>query len=359
MPSLVLLLSLELPLCNELIQIDPIAKRKGSFLKAEAPGQKPTMHGKRFSSSFVSPRGLIGISSPSNKLNQDATRLFSTPSIDLFTGLEGGGFELGLLKDVLTAGATGGTGDIIAQFAAQRSDFEEGGAEGKIDFFDEPFELDTRRSLSYAVFAAVYTGGFQHFLFSILSESIPDPMVRVVINQGLIIPLCYYSLLVWAVPKLRAGSKAEERDLRGSIDLRTMIPRNWAFWVPLQFIQFNFIPMDLQVVYCSVCGLVWNIVLSFFTAGGVPREEGPVSQNARWQTSADADVKLSVGAVGRTTKKPEGLVGAFQAASSPRLADKRETSSSNQRARSWLRILNASGERVLEEERTKELRNGR
>lgn len=301
---------------------------------------------------------MIGISSTPNKLTRDATKVFSSQPLEMFNGLEGAGIGLGLLKDVLTAGVTGGTGDIIAQFAAQKSDSQEWDAEGKIDFFDEPFELDTRRSLSYASFAAVYTGGFQHLLFSNLSEAFPDPMVRVVINQGLVIPLCYYSLLVWAVPKLRARSQVEEKELRGNIDLRKMIPQNWAFWVPLQFIQFNFIPMDLQVVYCSFCGLVWNIALSFLTAGDVAREEGLVPETAVQQAGTVADIKFSVGAKGETTNQQDGFVGAFQAGS-PRLAGTREPTSSSERARSWLQILNASGEPGVAEETTKEVPNRR
>ena len=282
-----------------------------------------TIHSRQSTTAFVvAPRGMIDNSRTSNKkisqaqspsclLTQDGTRL--RPYEHQPLGMMLGGMELealGFAKDVLTASVMGGAGDIIAQFAEQKK------ASSSMDgndlllpkeiaaasSADESFDLDLRRTLSYASFAAAYTGGFQHFLFAGLSETIADPLVRTGLNQGLIIPLCYYSLLVLFIPKLRARSQREEETLRSNIDVKKMIPRNWLFWVPLQWIQFTFIPMDLQVVYCSALGLVWNIILSLMTAGGaktepvVVTEKGvPVLQNANTMV-ADVKISLSNGA---------------------------------------------------------------
>jgi len=250
------------------------------------------------SSAFVAPRGLINPSnSKSNSaassvtLTPDGTRVGAHQPLEMMAG----DFEFeafGFAKDVLTAAVTGGSGDIIAQLAEKKkasmdksnsllpSEIAEAVAE-------EPFELDIRRTLSYATFAAGYTGGFQHFLFSNLQENIADPLVRTGLNQGLIIPLCYYSLLVWSIPKLRATSQDEEEQLRANIDVKKMIPRNWMFWVPLQFVQFTFIPTELQVAYCSVLGLVWNIMLSLMTAG--PSN----TQNVSEEVFADVKITLT------------------------------------------------------------------
>lgn len=244
----------------------------------------------RTSTAFVvAPRGLIGPASsrttaaPSSSITPDGTRfrVHHQDQQPLQHQMMGGGLEmevLGFAKDALTAAVMGGSGDIIAQFAEKkRADDSSLLQSNDLAAADEqPFELDVRRSLSYATFAAGYTGGFQHFLFSGLQETISDPLVRTGINQGLIIPLCYYSLLVWLVPKLRATSKREEETLRSSIDVKKMIPRNWLFWVPLQWIQFTFIPMEFQIMYCSVLGLIWNICLSLMTAGGA-KEEVPAA----------------------------------------------------------------------------------
>lgn len=205
------------------------------------------------------------------------------------TGLEN---EIaGLTKDVLTAAATCGTGDAIAQFAnSQKNDDE-----SVFGLDNKNFEFDMRRTLSYATFGAIYTGGFQHFLFAELQDTISDPIARLVLNQGLIIPLAYYPLLVWFVPLLRARSSIEKEELRSSIDVFSMIPKNWAFWFPLQFIQFNYIPSDLQVAYCALVGLLWNIILSLFTGGSQPQVEPAISMAALDEQEVEAALPPTVG----------------------------------------------------------------
>ena len=261
------------------------------------------------------------------------------------TGFEAEAF--GFVKDVITAGITGGTGDVIAQFAEkQKQDKENNSDDDGVSFFstdssdnNEPFELDIRRSLSYATFAAGYTGAFQHVLFANMQEAIADPVMKLAINQGLIIPLCYYTLLVWLVPKLRAKSQDEEDMLRGSINVLKMIPRNWAFWVPLQFIQFNFIPTEFQVIYCSCLGLIWNVCLSFLTAGKVTTEPPPLPETAM----VKSDVRITVASSNSDATRPVGLVPILQSAdrttSSPSFSN---DSSEGRGDAKWLRILNGS-----------------
>ena len=41
-----------------------------------------------------------------------------------------------------------------------------------------------------------------------------------------------------------------------------LMQRNLLFWIPVQYIQFSFIPEDLQIPFVSVAGLFWTIILS-------------------------------------------------------------------------------------------------
>lgn len=237
----------------------------------------------------ISPMGLKDTSS----VVQNGRRLRSQPAA-MMHGFEEEAF--GFAKDVITAAATGATGDLIAQFTEKQRkgdsslQFTVDDTDAAMESFD--FDFDLRRTASYATFAAGYTGAFQHVLFDNLHERIDDPIMRLAVNQGLVIPLVYYSLLVWLVPKLRARSQEEEAQLRGNINVMAMIPRNWAFWVPLQFIQFNYIPADFQVVYCSFLGLIWNVCLSFFTAGGQAKDI-PQPTAAELNIEPLADVSIS------------------------------------------------------------------
>ncbi|CAB9511716.1 Peroxisomal membrane protein 2 [Seminavis robusta] len=256
----------------------------------------PTGTVARQSSSSSIPENLHG------SLSQDGKRFRPEPlAMIMPTGFEGELF--GLLKDTLTAGATGGAGDVIAQLADKSRNNDE---DDKDFFFSEekePFDLDVRRTLSYATFAAGYTGAFQHVVFANLQETFSDPVIKLALNQGLIIPLCYYSLFVFLVPKLRARSAAEEETLRSSIDVFAMIPKNWLFWVPLQFIQFNYIPTEFQVIYCSFLGLIWNIILSFLTSGAKAKTEPPPLPETALITAGSEAIE-----------QPAGFGGIFQTA---------------------------------------------
>lgn len=286
------------------------------------------------SAAFVCPRGMIDTGKRPS-LTKDGQRFRPEPVALMPTGLEGEAF--GLAKDILTAAVTGASGDIIAQLAEkQKTDAAKGDTSWfpLADELEEPFfELDVRRSASYATFAAAYTGAFQHFLFANLQEALPDPVTRLAVNQGLIIPLCYYTLLLLVLPKLRATSVEEEEQLRSSINIQKMIPRNWAFWVPLQFIQFNFIPTEFQVVYCSFLGLIWNVCLSLFTAGGAkvdsPSEEVVVKAPAQKGGEVVAAVTISY-------SDDTELVEAFQTASA-------STNGGNGRAANQMLQLVSSG----------------
>ena len=171
---------------------------------------------------------------------------------------------VGFVGDIATAGITGGIGDYIAQLYEAPKSTSTPGAEAPNK---SKFVFDYRRTIAYGTFAGVYTGGFQHLWFSRLCQKYPNPTVQLAINQGLAIPLLYYPILLWMVPKMRARSVQEKIALRKNIDVKAMIPKNWAFWLPLQFIQFRFVPVKFQIAYCSICGLIWKVILSVLTAG--------------------------------------------------------------------------------------------
>ena len=52
--------------------------------------------------------------------------------------------------------------------------------------------------------------------------------------------------------------------------------RNWAFWLPAQYFQFVFLPIEKQVLFTCIAGLVWNIILSAL-AGSARSRDSTVS----------------------------------------------------------------------------------
>ena len=41
-----------------------------------------------------------------------------------------------------------------------------------------------------------------------------------------------------------------------------LMERNLLFWIPVQFVQFGYVPTDLQIPFLSCAGLAWTFILS-------------------------------------------------------------------------------------------------
>ena len=169
-------------------------------------------------------------------------------------------FDPLFFEHVATGGALACVGDVMAQTLTGRSN--------KNELQVPPQDWDRVRTGALAVFGAGYTGGVQHFIFQFLNGSVDDPIQRLLLAQFVFIPFCYYPAFVATVPALRAAFGEEDReqlvqDILGR--LPATLVRNWTFWIPVQYIQFNYIPADLQVTYCAMFGVVWNAILSWST----------------------------------------------------------------------------------------------
>mmetsp|Transcript_30008 Transcript_30008/g.33641 ORF Transcript_30008/g.33641 Transcript_30008/m.33641 type:complete len:262 (-) Transcript_30008:2498-3283(-) len=180
-----------------------------------------------------------------------------------------------LIQHMATGGILALAGDVIAQSLLSSSD------DGKKSF--PPANWDKVRTAAFVAFGAIYTGGAQHFIFGFLNEEFASPLTRLAIAQFGFIPFCYYPTFLLMVPTLRAGWESEFGSDVASIrqtelfrDVASKIPttlvRNWCFWLPVQFVQFNFIPTDLQVTYAAAFGVIWNAILSWSTETASSKE---------------------------------------------------------------------------------------
>ena len=101
--------------------------------------------------------------------------------------------------------------------------------------------------------------------------------------QFFFIPFCYYPTFLFMTPALRAGweygfgsEEAKTRQNQLFSEVASKIPptllRNWCFWLPVQFVQFNYIPAELNVTFTAAFGVIWNAILSWSTAGTAEKE---------------------------------------------------------------------------------------
>jgi hypothetical protein len=164
---------------------------------------------------------------------------------------------------MLTGAALATAGDAIAQ---QREDED----------------YDPSRGASFAAFDMIYRAA-QHVLFPIIVElcrgqyllgmvgaigaaSLVDvstltAMERSLASQLIIVPFLYYPVF-FTFTGIMQGLSFEEGLERAKQNFAPLMKRNLLFWIPVQYVQFCYVPTDLQIPFLSCAGLVWTFTLS-------------------------------------------------------------------------------------------------
>jgi len=193
---------------------------------------------------------------------------------------------------VATAAALALVGDAIAQRAAAKD-------------APTPMTYDAKRGVSFVLFDAAYRGGFQHAAFpaiielcrgdvlhgaadslqlsGVLDQSMLAAIECTAVNQLVIVPVVYYPLFFAITGAVQGLDRSQSLD-RVRKQFVPLTIRNWKFWIPSQFVQFAYLPLELQVPFTCVMGLAWNIILS--AAAGSAREPDaePVAESTLEQS---------------------------------------------------------------------------
>jgi protein Mpv17 len=163
-----------------------------------------------------------------------------------------------------TAAVLATVGDAIAQKSSEASK-----------------EYDPTRGMSFALFAVMYTGAFQHYWFGwentklafTAAEISPTlallfassaaflPIAKLVLNQFVVVPFLYMPLF-FAFTGHMAGLSEEESLARAKQMYGPILLRNYFYWLPAQFIQFAVIAPEWQIPYVCFASLIWTIILS-------------------------------------------------------------------------------------------------
>ena len=136
---------------------------------------------------------------------------------------------------------------------------------------------DVPRATSFVLFDAVYKGGFLHGAFPwmidtfqgaallavlpAVSQNVASAIECTAFNQLIVVPFIYYPLF-FGITGAVQGLTPERSFERGKEIVVGITLKNWAFWMPVQMVQFLWLPLELQVPYACVMGLVWNVILS-------------------------------------------------------------------------------------------------
>ncbi|KAL7450889.1 hypothetical protein ACHAWC_002741 [Mediolabrus comicus] len=146
----------------------------------------------------------------------------------------------------------------------------------------EDDDYDPSRGASFAAFDSIYRAA-QHWLFPIIVElcqgqylfsslgaigaaklfdlSILTAMERSLASQLIIVPFLYYPVFFTFTGYMQ-GLTLEEGIERAKQNFIPLMKRNLLFWIPVQYVQFCYIPTDLQIPFLSCAGLAWTFLLS-------------------------------------------------------------------------------------------------
>jgi len=146
----------------------------------------------------------------------------------------------------------------------------------------EDGEYNPSRGSSFAAFDATYRAA-QHYVFPIIVElckgqfllstlatigatqlfdiSALTAMERSLASQLIVVPFFYYPVFFTFTAYIQ-GLDFDDGLKRAKDNFIPLMKRNLLFWIPVQFIQFCYIPTDLQIPFLSVAGLVWTFILS-------------------------------------------------------------------------------------------------
>ncbi len=146
----------------------------------------------------------------------------------------------------------------------------------------EDDDYNAARGVSFAAFDMTYRAA-QHFLFPVIVDichgqyflgalaAIGAPklldleplaaMERSLASQLIIVPFMYYPVF-FTFTGFMQGLTFEQGVERAKENFLPLMKRNLLFWIPVQYVQFCYVPTDLQIPFLSCAGLAWTFILS-------------------------------------------------------------------------------------------------
>ena len=196
---------------------------------------------------------------------------------------------------IATAAALGGAGDLIAQLAEssegilaiQRAPDSES-ASGSAVLNAVMQRYDRSRGMAMVAFSGAYTGAFQAWWIGVLQQNIhlpyqfADAALKTVLCQFGSIPLVYMPAFFLITGAVR-GMSVEASIANGRANYVRIYSRNVGYWIPVQMLQFFYVPQEWQISFLCAAGLVWSIILSSLSLSANRGEQASLAPTASSQ----------------------------------------------------------------------------
>jgi protein Mpv17 len=161
-----------------------------------------------------------------------------------------------VLKSGLISGSLSLAGDLIAQILTNRDNTSGTAA------------YDGARAARMGSFGLFLYGPYQHYWYRALDRAMPvrnmpNFLAKVTLNQLCLAPVVIAGVFAW---NLALQNKIKEFPHKTRRDFVPTLFAGWKFWVPAASVNFLTVPLQHQVLYMSLCGVVWTGYLSYSSA---------------------------------------------------------------------------------------------
>ncbi|MEW5307254.1 MAG: hypothetical protein WDW36_009662 [Sanguina aurantia] len=179
-----------------------------------------------------------------------------------------------LLAQLLLSGGVAGLGGVTVTDKQQQQSSE--GAQGT--GLDAPASAslvasgtasqkapyDWTRTARMFGFGCCFYGPYQYYWYNLLDHLMPVKttltfLAKVSANQLLLAPVTLSAVFFW---NLSLSGRAHELRDKLTNDLVPTLYNGWKFWIPAASLNFYAIPVQSQVLYMSMCGVLWTAYLS-------------------------------------------------------------------------------------------------
>lgn len=148
----------------------------------------------------------------------------------------------------ITAAILNLLGDVFCQLVIDKSD-----------------QIDIKRTAVITFLGFILVGPTLHTWYLALSKVVTatgftGAAIRLVLDQFLFSP-AFVALFFASLLTLEGRPKDIVPKLKQ--DWKSTVIANWKLWIPFQFVNFLFVPQQLQVAFANVVALAWNVYLSF------------------------------------------------------------------------------------------------
>jgi protein Mpv17 len=158
-----------------------------------------------------------------------------------------------LLTKAVTSGVISAAGNLLCQVGVERRPLN---------------GLDNRRLALFTALGAAYVAPVLHVWYGLLgrlvtAQGVPGALGRMALDQLAFAPLFVGSMM--ALLALAGGQSVAAAKQSVVEGLPGAVKANWSLWVPAQFVNFRYVPPNLQVGFSNIVALAWNVYFSFAT----------------------------------------------------------------------------------------------